>query len=45
MSSVQIAEMQPEELTADELDAVSGGSVRDYLEGVATGIAIALIFV
>lgn len=27
-----------------EMDEVNGGTVRDYLEGVATGAAIMLLF-
>lgn len=34
-----------QDLSTDEITDVSGGSVRDYLEGIAVGIAIALLFV
>lgn len=34
-----------QDMSADEITDVSGGSVRDYLEGIAVGIAIALLFV
>lgn len=31
-------------LTGFEIDEVNGGTVRDYLEGIAVGIAIGLLF-